>query len=121
MQAMPRTAEPLLDQVYGAIADPTRRAILAALAGGADLMTLPLADDDRALFLSVVMQEHEPLTAELLHGAIEALRRRLLEQRQRELRHLIAEAAQNKDPESVARLIQEKQEVDRALRHAATV
>jgi len=29
-----RTAEPLLDQVYGAIADPTRRAILAVLAGG---------------------------------------------------------------------------------------
>jgi len=26
--------QPLLDQVYGAIADPTRRAILAVLAGG---------------------------------------------------------------------------------------
>ena len=34
MQATPRTADPRLDQVYGAIADPTRRAILAALAGG---------------------------------------------------------------------------------------
>src|SRR4051795_2427333 len=34
MQAMARTPEPLLDQVYGAIADPTRRAILAVLAGG---------------------------------------------------------------------------------------
>jgi DNA-binding transcriptional ArsR family regulator len=34
MQAMTRNAEPLLDQVYGAIADPTRRAILAVLAGG---------------------------------------------------------------------------------------
>src|SRR5712691_10355844 len=32
MQAMTRTAEPLLDQVYGAVADPTRRAILAVLA-----------------------------------------------------------------------------------------
>jgi DNA-binding transcriptional ArsR family regulator len=34
---MSRTAaarEPLLDHVYGAIADPTRRAILAVLAGG---------------------------------------------------------------------------------------
>ncbi len=31
---MTRNAEPLLDQVYGAIADPTRRAILAVLAGG---------------------------------------------------------------------------------------
>src|SRR5689334_23616080 len=34
MQATTRTADPLLDQVYGAIADPTRRAILAVLAGG---------------------------------------------------------------------------------------
>ena len=34
MQATTRNAEPLLDQVYGAIADPTRRAILAVLAGG---------------------------------------------------------------------------------------
>ena len=31
---MAHPAEPLLDQVYGAIADPTRRAILAVLAGG---------------------------------------------------------------------------------------
>ncbi len=31
---MARTAPPQLDLVYGAIADPTRRAILAALAGG---------------------------------------------------------------------------------------
>ena len=96
-------------------------AILAALAEGADLMTLPLADDDRALFLSVVMQEHEPLTSELLHGAIEALRRRRLEHRQRELRRLITDAAQQNDSAALGRLMQEKQEVDRALRHAATV
>lgn len=96
-------------------------AVLAALAKGADLMSLPLAEGERALFLSVVMQEHEPLTTELLHGAIEALRRRQLEHRQRELRRLIAEAAQQNDPATLARLMQEKQEVDRALRHAATV
>jgi DNA primase len=96
-------------------------ALLHALAEGADLMTLPLAEDDRALFMSVVMQEHEPLTAELLHGAIGALRRRQLEHRQRDLRRQIAEAAHNNDPLAVARLMQEKQEVDRALRHAATV
>ena len=96
-------------------------AILGALAEGADLMALPLPDDDRALFMSVVMQEHETLTAELLHGAIGALRRRQLEHRQRELRRQIAEAAHNNDSAAVARLMQEKQEVDRALRHAATV
>ena len=31
---MGSAAQPLLDQVYGAIADPTRRAILTVLAGG---------------------------------------------------------------------------------------
>ena len=96
-------------------------AILKALAEGADLMTLALADEDRALLMSVLMKEHETLTAELLHGAIEALRRRQLEHRQRELRRQIAEAARNNDPLAVARLMQQKQEVDRALRHAATV
>jgi DNA primase len=96
-------------------------AVLKALAEGADLMTLPLADEDRALFMSVLMQDHEPLSAELLHGAIGALRRRQLEHRQRDLRRQIAEAARNDDPLAVARLMQEKQDVDRALDHAATV
>ena len=96
-------------------------AILKALAEGSDLMTLPLPEEDRAVLMSVLMQDHELLTAELLHGAIGALRRRQLEHRQRELRRRIAEAAHNNDPLAVARLMQEKQEVDRALRHAATV
>ena len=95
-------------------------AILKALAEGADLMTLPLAEADRELFLSVVMREHEPLTAELLHGAIESLRRRHLEQRQRELRRQIAEAERGNDAAAIARLMQEKLEVDRALRHSAS-
>jgi DNA primase len=96
-------------------------AVLKGLAEGADLMTLPLSEEDRALLMSVLMKDHEPLTAELLHGAIGALRRRQLEHRQRELRRQIAEAARGTDPLAVARLMQEKQEVDRALRHAATV
>jgi DNA primase len=96
-------------------------AVLKALAEGADLMSLPLTDEDRALFMSVLMKDHESLTAELLHGAIEALRRRQLEHRRRELVRQIAEAARKNDYPEVARLGQEKQEVDRALRHAATV
>lgn len=96
-------------------------AVLKGLAEGADLMTLSLSDEDRTLFMSVLMKDHEQLSAELLHGAIGALRRRQLEHRQRDLRRQIAEAARNDDPLAVARLMQEKQEVDRALRHAATV
>jgi DNA primase len=96
-------------------------AVLKALADGADIMTLPLADEDRSLFMSVLMQDHEALTPELLHGSIAALRRRQLEHRQRDLRRQIAEAARGNDPVAVARLMQEKQDIDRALRHAATV
>jgi DNA primase len=96
-------------------------AVLKALAEGADLMTLPLAEEDRALFMSVLMQDHEPLSAELLHGAIEALRRRQLEHRRGDLVRRIAEAARNNDSLEVARLMQEKQDVDRALRQAASV
>jgi DNA primase len=96
-------------------------AVLKGLAEGADLMTLPLLDEDRTLFMSVLMKDHEQLTAELLHGAIGSLRFRQLEHRQRELVRQIGEAARNNDYVAVARLGQEKQEVDRALRNAATV
>ncbi len=96
-------------------------ALLKALAEGANLMDLPLPDEDRALFMSVLMKDHEPLTAELLHGAIGALRRRQLEHRQRDLLRLISEASRANDAVTVARLMQEKQDVDRALRHAKTL
>jgi DNA primase len=96
-------------------------AILKALAEGTDLMTLPLSEEDRALFMSVLMKDHEQLTAELLHGSIAALRFRLLEHRQRELLRQIAEAARNNDPVAIVRLMQERQEVDAALRLAKTV
>ena len=45
MQAMTRTAEPLLDQVYCAIADPTRRAILAVLLLAQKLLPARVAID----------------------------------------------------------------------------
>jgi DNA primase len=96
-------------------------AVLKALADSADIMTLPLADEDRSLLMSVLMQEHEPLTPELLHGSIAALRRRQLEHRQRDLRRQIAEAARGNDPLAVARLMQQKQDIDRALSAAAAV
>lgn len=96
-------------------------AILKGLNEGADLMTLPLPDEDRTLFMSVLMKDHEQLTAELLHGAIDALRRRQLEHRRRDLRGQIAEAERSQDYPAVARLQQEQQELDRALRHAKTV
>jgi len=89
--------------------------LLDAGPGSADVMQLPLSDGDRRLLASVLMSEHEELTAELLEEAVMALRRRQLEQRQRVIKTLIANAEHSKDASALTRLVQEKQEIDRAL------
>jgi DNA primase len=81
----------------------------------ADVMQLPLSDADRRLLASVLMTEHEELTAGLLEEAVMALRRRQLEHRQRVIKTLIANAEHSKDGPTLTRLVQEKQEIDRAL------
>jgi DNA primase len=81
----------------------------------ADVMQLPLSEADRRLLASVLMTEHEELTAELLEEAVMALRRRRLEHRQRVIKTLIANAEHSKDVPTLTRLVQEKQEIDRAL------
>ncbi len=81
----------------------------------ADVMQLPLSDADRRLLASVLMTEHEELTAGLLEEAVMALRRRQLEHRQRVIKTLIANAEHSKDASTLTRLVQEKQEIDRAL------
>jgi DNA primase len=81
----------------------------------ADVMQLPLSDGDRRLLASVLMTEHEELTAGLLEEAVMALRRRQLEHRQRVIKTLIANAEHSKDASTLTRLVQEKQEIDRAL------
>jgi hypothetical protein len=94
--------------------------ILTAAAGGpspsADAMSLPLADQDRALLARIVMREGEPLTAELLDGALEALRhRQQLGQRERGIMRSVVEAERSNDAAAVLRLKQEKLELDRKL------
>ena len=78
-------------------------------------MQLPLSEGDRRLLASVLMTEHEELTAGLLEEAVMALRRRQLEHRQRVIKTLIANAEHSKDASTLTRLVQEKQEIDRAL------
>jgi DNA primase len=81
----------------------------------ADVMQLPMSDPDRRLLASVLMSEHEELTAELLEEAVNALRRRQLEHRQRVIKTLIANAEHSKDLPTLTRLVKEKQEIDQAL------
>jgi len=89
--------------------------LLTAGEESADLMQLPMSEADRRLLASVLMSEHEELTAELLEQAVSALRRRQLEHRQRVIKTLIANAEHSKDLPTLTRLVQEKQEIDRAL------
>jgi DNA primase len=84
-----------------------------------DVMSLPLSDSDRRLVAEVLLQNHEQLTPELVDGAINALRRRDLERRQRQVRAEIAEAERRQDAAELGRLLRQKVEIDRALGSAA--
>jgi DNA primase len=84
--------------------------------GAVDPMALPLSEGDRALLARIIMREDELLTAELLEGALEALRYRgQLAQRENEIKRAIVEAERANDVAALLRLKQEKLELDRKL------
>ena len=81
-----------------------------------NLLEIPIDDSDRQLFMRIVMRADEPLSAELLEGALEALRhRRWLMQRERDIKQGISEAERKNDVSALIRLKQEKLELDRKL------
>jgi hypothetical protein len=65
---------------------------------------------------SILLQENDELTQELIGSAIEALRRRKLERRKRDLSASIADAERKNDATQLASLVQEKIGIERALR-----
>jgi len=82
----------------------------------ADPMSLALNEGDRELLTRIIMRENELLTAELLEGALEALRHRAqLAQRENEIKRGIVEAERANDVAALLRLKQEKLELDRKL------
>jgi DNA primase len=84
--------------------------------GVEDVMALPLSDADRQRLAKIVMREDEPLTADLLAGALNALRhRRQISQREGEIKRGIVEAERKNDVAALLRLKQEKLELDRKL------
>jgi hypothetical protein len=84
--------------------------------GVAEVTQLPLSEAERQMLARIVMQEDEPLTAELLEGALEALRHRSqLSQREGEIKRGIVEAERRNDVAALLRLKQEKLELDRKL------
>jgi DNA primase len=83
---------------------------------GMDPMSLPLAEADRQRLAKIVMRESEPLTADLLAGAMNALRHQSqLSQREGEIKRGIVEAERRNDVVALLRLKQEKLELDRKL------
>jgi DNA primase len=81
-----------------------------------DVMALPLGDADRQRLAKIVMREDDPLTADLLAGALNALRhRRQISQREGEIKRGIVEAERKNDVAALLRLKQEKLELDRKL------
>jgi DNA primase len=84
--------------------------------GTDDVMALPLSDTDRQRLAKIVMREDDPLTADLLAGALNALRhRRQISQREGEIKRGIVEAERKNDVAALLRLKQEKLELDRKL------
>ena len=81
-----------------------------------DVMALPLSDADRQRLAKIVMREDDPLTADLLAGALNALRhRRQISQREGDIKRRIVEAERKNDVAALLRLKQEKLELDRKL------
>jgi DNA primase len=84
--------------------------------GTDDVMALPLSDADRQRLAKIVMREDDPLTADLLAGALNALRhRRQISQREGDIKRRIVEAERKNDVAALLRLKQEKLELDRKL------
>ncbi|HTK95282.1 MAG TPA: DNA primase [Terriglobales bacterium] len=90
-------------------------ALLQADAETLDPLQLEVGDSDRRLLAEILMRDEEPLSEELVHGALEALRRRHLERLQQQVRARIAEAERKNDSAALAALLQEKQRIDKDL------
>src|SRR5262249_19774760 len=79
-------------------------------------MSLAESEGERQMLAGILMHEDEALTAELLEGALEALRHRWqLSQREGEIKRGIVEAERRNDVAALLRLKQEKLELDRKL------
>lgn len=104
------TTEPLLEAIL-------QNALAVDRGEGVDdVMALPLSDADRQRLAKIVMREDDPLTADLLAGALNAMRhRRQISQREGEIKRGIVEAERKNDVAALLRLKQEKLELDRKL------
>ncbi len=92
----------------GSAAETLMDTLLLACEQGLDPMSLPLEEADRSLLASVLMDEHEELTPELLESALRSLRKRTHERELGHLQQKVKELESREDVMSRARLAQEK-------------
>ena len=90
-------------------------ALLAAHEQGLDPMSLPLDDNDRHRIASILMDDREELTPELLESTIRSLRRRSILRKLDDLQHQLKESERRNDTASSARLLQERVKLRRAM------
>jgi DNA primase len=99
----------------GLAAESLLQALLDAGPESGHPMDLPLSEGDRKLLASVLMNEQEELTPELLEGAVKALRRTWTRRRLEEIQRETVEASRLGDSARVAELGEEKIRLKRAL------
>jgi DNA primase len=90
-------------------------ALLTAHEQGLDPMSLPLDENDRRRVASVLMDDHEDLTPELLENAVRSLRKRHILRRLDDLQHQLKDAERRNDAVLSARLLQERVKLRRAM------
>ena len=99
----------------GASTEALMETMLSAFEQGIDPMSLPHSDTDRRLLASVLMDEREELTPELLENSIRSLRLRLLRRQLDDLHHQLKEAERRQDGASAAKLLQERIRLRKAM------
>ena len=100
----------------GSAAEALIDALLLACEQGLDPMSLPLEEANRNLLATVLMDEHEELTPELLESAIRSLRKRHQQRELEQLQHRVKELEAKEDVMSRAQLAQEKLRLKRVMR-----
>jgi DNA primase len=94
---------------------PLIDALLTAHEQGLDPMAMPLDESARRLVASVLMDDHEDLTPELLENAVRSLRKRRILRQLDDLQHQLKDAERRNDAVLSARLLQERVKLRRAM------
>ncbi len=100
----------------GSAAEALIDALLVGQEQGFDPMSLALEEDARSLLATVLMDEHEELTPELLESSIRSLRKRHGERDLEQLQRKVKELESRPDVMSKAQLAQERLRLKQAMR-----